>query len=66
MKKVILFFIALIAENSENGNNITSITEFEIDKNYEFHLITKIKKGDSFKTSKIEKFKIDINGLIIK
>lgn len=65
-KKIITKRNIGFAENSENGNNITSITEFEIDKNYEFHQITKIKKGSSFKISKTEKFKIDENGLIVK
>ncbi|MBS7231157.1 hypothetical protein KHA90_08975 [Flavobacterium psychroterrae] len=54
--------IGFVKESTEN--TVSEFTEFEIDKDYVFSLNTKSKKGDDFKTIKLEKFKINDDGLI--
>lgn len=52
------------AKEGDEPNTVSEFTQFEINKDYVFSLITKTKNGKDFKTIKIEKFKIDDNGLI--
>lgn len=52
------------AKEGDKPNTVSEFTEFEVNKDYIFSLNTKNKKGDSFKTLKLEKFKIKDDGLI--
>lgn len=54
--------IGFVKESTEN--TVSEFTEFEIDKDYVFSLNTKSKKGDDFKSIKLERFKINDDGLI--
>jgi len=56
--------IGFVKEGDEK-NAVSEFTEFEINKDYVFSLETKTKKGENFKTLKLEKFKVDDNGLIV-
>lgn len=56
--------IGFVKEGDEK-NAIFEFTEFEINKDYVFSLETKTKKGENFKTLKVEKFKVNDNGLIV-
>ena len=53
------------AKDTDEQNTISELTEFEIDRDYVFMLNTKSKSGEDLKIKKIERFKIDDNGLIV-
>ncbi|MBL0737180.1 hypothetical protein JI750_09810 [Flavobacterium sp. GN10] len=53
------------AKDTDEPNTISELTEFEINRDYVFVLNTKSKSGEDLKIKKIERFKIDDNGLIV-